>query len=178
MRPEIAYRCLLPSVQALFAPEFSSPKASAMLIAIALQESDFQHRQQLVGGVRDWWRSLTGPAASYWQIERIGIRGVLEHRKAGHMLRAVLEVLGYPADVETIWSAIRYDNILAVAVARLILWMHPDALPGPAQSHEAWRQHLATWRPGKPKPEKWGACYASAWRIVLDDLGERGGVLS
>lgn len=176
MKPEIIHRCLLPATLALFPAEYNTPQARAMLLAIGLQESDFKHRQQLTGGVRDWWRS-EGPAASYWQIERIGIRGVLQHHRAGKILCSALDTLGYPADLDTIWSAIRYDNILAVVVARLILWIHPQPLPGPTSAAAAWTQYLQTWRPGKPKPDKWEEFYRRAWRIVLDDLGEHGGVL-
>jgi hypothetical protein len=177
MKPEAIYRCLLPATQALFPADFNTPKARAMLLAIGLQESDFDHRQQLIVGVREWWRSLTGAACGYWQIERIGIRGVMEHHRAGPMLRKVCDILGYPFDLETLWGAIRHNDILAVAIARLILWIHPAPLPGPADTDEGWKQYLLTWRPGKPKPDKWSECYRRAWRIVLDDLGENGGVL-
>jgi hypothetical protein len=85
--------------------------------------------------------------------------------------------MGYPDDLETIWSAIRYDNILAVAVARKILWIDPEQLPGPTESDDAWLYYLRTWRPGKPHPGKWADNYKQAWRIVLDDLAQNGGTL-
>lgn len=168
MKPEIAYKHLFPACKALF-PEradLMSAEACAELLAIGMQESDFAHRQQLTGGIRDWWRSLTGPAASYWQIERAGIKGVMQHHRTRPMLQRALEKLGYPEDLETIWSAIRYDNILAVVVARLILFQYPGRLPLENEPSVGWSQYFATWRPGKPKPEKWAACYRTAWDIV------------
>jgi len=168
VRPEIVHRYLLPACQELF-PEraaLMSVPAQAMLLAIGLQESQFMHRQQLVGGVREWWRSLTGPAAGYWQFERIGVRGVLEHRTTGPMMHRACVALGYPVDVETLWSAARYDNILAVVLARLALFRLPQPLPTRAQPNEGWRQYIDAWRPGKPHEARWQDNWDQAWRIV------------
>ncbi len=167
MTPDTFHKVLLPATLALYPAEFNSPAARAQLLAIAGVESEFLHRQQLVGKFRQWWESTFGPATSYFQIERIGIRGVLEHHRAGDMLRRVLVELGYPADVEVIHQAIKYDIILAVVVARLILWIDPAPLPGPGQAWAAYQYYLRTWRPGKPCTfEKWQIWYERAWRIV------------
>lgn len=168
MTPEIFHRVLLPATLALYPPQYNTPEARALLLTIPGVESEFLHRQQLVGAIRRWWESVTGPAASYFQIERIGIRGVLEHHRAGPMLKHVLAELGYPPDVDIIHQAIKYDIILAVVIARLILWIDPAPLPtradGPFKSYE---YYLRTWRPGKPCGiDKWILWFDRAWRVV------------
>jgi hypothetical protein len=164
--PKKAHSFLLPACLQLFPERFNTPEARAMLLAIALQESDFRHRQQLIGFHRNWWESLKGPAAGFWQFERIGIRGVLEHRTTGPMARTVLQTLGYPDDVETIHKAIIHNDILAVCLARLALFRVPEQLPGPDDAAEGWRQYVWAWRPGKPHPDRWAERYTLAWEIV------------
>lgn len=166
MKPQDVYDFLLPACLALFPAEYSSKEAQAMMIAIGLQESDFKHRQQLVGNHRNWWQSLTGPAVSMWQFERVGIRGVLEHRTTGPLIRLVLDKLGYPADVETIYKAIIHNDILAVCFARLLLFTVPDPLPTRNQPAKGWEQYVWAWRPGKPKPDRWQERFSRAWEIV------------
>lgn len=166
MNPRTAHDFLLPACLALFPEKYDSPAARAMLIAIALQESDFIHRQQLVGNHRHWWQSINGPARSYWQFEKMGIRGVLEHHTTGVLARRVLSTLGYPDDVNTIHKAVTHNDILAVCFARLLLWQLPQALPRREQPALGYRQYIQAWRPGKPRPERWQARFETAWSIV------------
>lgn len=166
MKPEIVHRCLVAATLAIFPAELNTPKAQAMLLAIGLQESNFEHRQQLVGKARFWWQSPEGQAAGYWQNERIGIRGIMEHHRAGTMLKNICDMLGYPFEVEVIWQAVRYDNILAVVIARFMLWVHPAPLPDAGDVSTAWNYYLRTWRPGKPHRERWPENYRRAWEIV------------
>jgi hypothetical protein len=164
--PETLNSFLVPACLSLFPEKYNTPEARAMLIAIALQESDLEHRQQLIGNHRNWWESLNGPATSYWQFEKIGIRGVLEHRKTGPLAREVLEKLGYPEDVNTIHKAIAHNDILAVCIARLALYRLPQPLPQRDQSEMGWNQYVEAWRPGKPKRERWAERFELAWQVV------------
>lgn len=166
MKPEIVHDILLPACLAVFPPKYNTLDARAMLLAIGLQESGFQHRRQLLAGVTQWWRS-NGPAMGYWQFERTGVRGVMEHPGTRGPMRQVCEKLGYPMDLEVLYQAIQYDIVLAVAVARLALWADPAPLPRADQPSVAWSYYLRTWRPGKPKPGTWLAHYQRAWHIVL-----------
>ena len=166
MNAEIAHKLLLPSCLALFPARFDSLPARAMMLAVALQESDFIHRQQLVGAFRNWWESITGPATSFWQFELIGVRGVMEHHTTGPMLRSVCEMLGYPFDAKVLHKAMTYDMLLGVIMARLALYRHPQPLPGRDDPQAGWKQYIDIWRPGKPHPDKWAACFAEAWRVV------------
>lgn len=142
----------------------SSDNATAMLIAIALQESGVRLRHQ-----------ISGPALGFWQFELAGVRGVMEHRHTQLPLRAVLRILRYPENLTPfgLHSAIEHNDVLAACFARLLLWTDPRALPGAGQSEAAWQVYLATWRPGKPRPEPWAGHFADAWnrtRIPLPGL--------
>jgi hypothetical protein len=169
MNPAVVHAFLFPACMALFGPEYNTPEAQAMMLAIGMQESDFIHRQQLVGNHRNWWESLKGPATSFWQFEKQGIAGVLGHAKTGPLARRVLNTLGYPDDVAVIHDAIRHNDILAVAFARLLIFTHPDPLPRDESGvEEGWKQYQWCWRPGKPKRERWPLRYARAWQIIRD----------
>lgn len=171
MDEQIFYDLVAPAAANFFSPALNTPRSRAMIIAIGLQESQFKHRQQLIGGYRDWWKSITGPAVSFFQFEKIGIRGVLEHPASRDMALELIDNLGYPEDVHTLWQALRHNDILATGFARLALWRIPDALPDPDEETLAWLQYVDSWKPGKPHPERWGANWARAWEIVLNDPG-------
>lgn len=166
MSPLIFDQYITTAALNLFDLKFSTPQAQAMILAIGLQESDFKHRRQLIGFHRNWWESLKGPAAGYFQFERIGIRGVLEHHTTGDMARTVLKILGYPEDVDAIHRGLVHNDMLAAAFARLALYRIPDRLPEKGEYVYAWQQYLEVWRPGKPHPDRWPERFADAWRIV------------
>ena len=135
---------------ALLPENMDTPAARGMLYAIAMQESRFTHRRQ-----------IRGPARGFWQFEKIGVRGVLEHRASAHIVRPVLHQLRYPDDPDAIYLALEND-ILAVIFARLLLWRLPMALPGPDEAQEAWNQYIATWGPGRPHRATWDGFYKEA----------------
>jgi hypothetical protein len=171
MDGQIFYDLVAPAAASFFPPTLNTPRSRAMILAIGLQESQFKHRQQLIGGYRDWWKSITGPAVSFFQFEKIGIRGVLEHPASRDMALELIGNLGYPEDVNVLWKALRHNDILAAGFARLALWRLPSALPDPDEGKLAWLQYVDAWRPGKPHPERWGANWVEAWEIVLNDPG-------
>lgn len=141
----------------LLPPGMDNPKAKAMLIAIGLQESRFEHRKQM----------NDGPARGFWQFEQGGgVRGVLTHPATKHVAKSLLDRLGYDDYPALVWNAIEHNDILAMGFARLNLYWLPQALPGPEHTHEAWAQYLNAWRPGKPHPETWAGYYAQAWQVV------------
>jgi len=139
----------------LLPPRYDSTEARAMLIAIALQESDLRHRQQ-----------IGGPARGYWQFEHIGVRGVLEHSATAQVATELLKRLDYDTTSTAAYGAIIHNDVLAGCLARLALFRLPQPLPGRSQSDEAWRQYIQVWRPGKPHPDKWSHNYARAWDHV------------
>lgn len=148
---------VLPVAYALLPPEMGSRTASAMLLAIGLQESAFRHRRQ-----------ISGPARGFWQFERGGVEGVLTHRASRDHATRVLEVLCYRgADVAAVHAALEHNDVLACVFARLLLWTLPGALPKDEHAEaDGWKQYLSAWRPGKPHRETWAGNYGVAFDLV------------
>lgn len=132
-----------------------SVEAEMLILAIALQESDLRHRLQ-----------INGPARGYCQFELIGVQGVMEHPASMRHATAMCAVLDVPAAPETVHEAIAWHDMLAVIFSRLALWRDPEPLPGESELDKAWQYYTRTWRPGKPKPEKWAANWNRAWATL------------
>ena len=58
----------LPAAYSLLPAEMESAEATALLLSIGLQESQFTHRRQ-----------VGGPARGFYQFELSGVQGVLRH---------------------------------------------------------------------------------------------------
>lgn len=152
------HRRVIPAAFDVLPEVMRSPQATAMLLAIALQESELEHRRQIGGG----------PARGFWQFERGGLTGVRQHSASHDHFAAAMATLRYaPTTPTTILQSVLADNdVLACVAARLLLWTLPAALPGSADPDEGWRQYLAAWRPGKPHPATWRGHYTRAWQLV------------
>lgn len=149
----IREQAIVPALS-LLPPMMSSREAVAMLLAIGMQESRFIHRRQ-----------MNGPARGYWQFEVMGVSGVLRHDASRTHARDVLMRLNYASDDEgDVWRAIEHNDVLAAAIARLLLWTHPKRLP--SDKDTAWDYYLACWRPGKPHRKTWDAFYETAWGAI------------
>lgn len=139
----------------------STPFGARFVLAIALQESNLAHRRQLtVNG------DEAGPAASFWQFEvGGGCRGVLAHPSTGARMTKICDAYNIKADPLALWEAMRYNDVVAAAAARLLIFTLPHSLPGEAEN--AWNQYLAAWRPGKPHPDRWANC----WKVATETVG-------
>ena len=139
----------------------STPQAGRVLLAIALQESAIEHRRQVVAGGAE-----NGPAASFWQFEQGGgCRGVLTHKGVAGKMAAVCAAYNVLATPAALWEAMRYQDIVAAAAARCLLYTLPSKLA--TTEEEGWAQYLSAWRPGKPHPERW----AAAWQVATKTVG-------
>jgi hypothetical protein len=139
----------------------SSPQAARFILAIALQETGLRNRRQVVAGGAE-----VGPAASFWQFEQGGgVKGVLTHSSAAKRMAAVCESYNVQPTTAGLWEAMRYQDIVAAAAARLLVYTLPGALP--ATEAEGWAQYVSAWRPGKPHPETWPA----AWKVATETVG-------
>lgn len=157
---EVTDNAIAPALK-LLPGYMDSPQARVMLLAIGLQESALTHRAQILTGGKK------GPARGLWQMERGGgVLGVLTHRasrKLAHQLCAAFEV--HP-DSREVWEALESNDILAAALARLLLWTDPLALPAVDDDKGAWALYLRVWRPGKPRPEHWAPYHRMAREFV------------
>jgi hypothetical protein len=137
----------------LLPAKMTSPQAELMLLAIGLQESRFVHRRQ-----------IKGPARSFWQAEQGGgmVHGVLRHPLTRDHAVKVCDARGVKPVDELVYAAIEHDDVLAAALARLLLWSDPGKLPAIGAEQCAWDLYLRTWRPGKPHRGTWGDLYAKA----------------
>lgn len=155
MTTELFLRLAVDPALALLPEAMGTPSARALLVAIALQESDLQARRQHFG-----------PARSYFQFETGGIAGVLTHPASRSIATRVCEALDVAPNIQSVYAAIEYHDVLAVVCARCLLWTSPLALPDRTSSPAAWRLYTATWRPGTPRPDAWGANFSGAWSHV------------
>jgi hypothetical protein len=64
---------------------------------------------------------------------------------------------------QALWEAMRYNDVVAAAAARLLFYILPDKLPLAAE--DGWNQYLAAWRPGKPHKGTWAGHWATASAI-------------
>ena len=141
----------------LLPPAMDSKEARVMLYAIGLQESRFTHRAQVIDG------GGKGPARGYWQFERGGgVTGVLRHPASRFWANSVCNARNIPAQPLNVWLALETDDVLAAALARLLLFTDPARLPAVGEQATSLRYYLRVWRPGKPHPETWPSCYQAA----------------
>jgi hypothetical protein len=146
------------SAMALLPERMDTPEARVLLAAIALQESRLIHRRQ-----------INGPARGLWQFEVGGVRGVCNHAASSMHLRRVCKLLRVdflPAEIQ---EQLEFDDVLAAAVARLLLWTDPHPIPAIGEVDAAWGYYLRNWRPGKPKRATWGSLYRQAVEVASDE---------
>lgn len=153
---EIRASAIAPALELLPAV-MSGPRAELMLLAIGLQESRFIYRRQ-----------IGGPARSFWQAERGGgmVHGVLRHRATSQLAVNCCDARGVKPTDEAVYTAIEHDDVLAAALARLLLWTDPQSLPELGDADGAWNLYIRQWRPGKPHRSTWPALYAEAMEAV------------
>jgi hypothetical protein len=150
-------RHTLPAAYAVLPTPLASAEASALLLAIGLQESRFRFRAQ-----------VHGPARGFWQFEVNGVAGVLEHDRSQFVIAKALNALRYDHTIEAavIQPVLEHNDVLAACFARALLLTSPVALPGPDDVAHAWALYTDCWRPGRPHRGTWTGFYAEAWAIV------------
>lgn len=135
-----------------------SREATALLLAIGLQESAFKHRRQ-----------IGGPARGFWQFEKGGgVYGVLNHHMTRTLAADICIKRGIRSDSTSVYSKLDQDDILAAAFSRLLLWTDPWSLPELGDAQAAWDLYIRTWRPGKPHRHTWDALYQQALKAAAD----------
>jgi hypothetical protein len=160
---EVTQRAIDPALKLLPAG-LDSLSARIQLLTTGLQESGFMHRRQIVNG-----RPM-GPAKSFWQAEVGGglVHGVRTNHTTAALAQAVYQARQVqPTDV-AIWNAIENDDVLAAALARLLIFSDPYKLPAIGDAKGAQALYLRTWRPGHFRPETWAPFYMRALNFVVE----------
>lgn len=171
MKPDLFYqRIVKPTLQLMSEmPEINiavSDKASVLVMTIAGQESNWQHRRQI--GIGQYHPQTVG-ARGYWQFEStwggpVALNDV--QQKTPRQLAAICGYLEIPADELTLYEAVAWNDTLACALARLLLWSDPRPLPEIGDKVASWDYYVRNWRPGAPHPEAWSALYDKAVAAV------------
>ena len=126
--PDVRCTAIEPAL-ALLPEAMNSSEAITMLLAIGLQESSFVTRIQYGNG----------PARSFWQMEKGGgVHGVLTHPASSTLAVSVCEARGVVPIDQAVCEAIGVDDVLAAAMARLLLWTDPKALPAVGDVDSGW----------------------------------------
>lgn len=142
------YGAIVAPVLEVVLPRMRSEMAAIMLLAIGKQESNWEHRQQ-----------IRGPARSFMQFERGGIRGVLEHWASRTYATALCQLRDVAPTVQAVYDAMQTDDIIGIGFGRFLLWTDPKPLPKKGDVGGAWDLYLRCWRPGKPRRDAWDRCY-------------------
>ena len=142
---------------ALFPPKLTSPAARVMLLAIGLQESRFIYRRQ-----------IAGPARSFWQFEKGGgVRGVMTHPSTTALCRVLCRARSVEFDINAVYPAMEFDDVLGAGMARLLLYSDPTPLPAINDPQAAWDCYVRNWRPGKPHRATWDEFHAAAVAAIV-----------
>jgi len=136
----------------LLPDDMASKEARVMLLAIAGVETNWGARRQIPGG----------QALGYWQFQQDGTAGVLE--KTPEIAERVLATCDVP--LSEAWPALQYNDAVACAFARLLLWSDPALLPAVGDRAGAWAYYRRLWKPGRPDAGRWLSSYATAVTIA------------
>ena len=140
----------------LLPEKMRSDKAKVMLLAIGLQESRLVHRKQ-----------IGGPAKSYLQFELGGgVKGVMNHKAVKSITEDVCSKVSVPFGGMYIHNAMEFNDVLAFALGRLLLYTDPKSLPEIGDAQGAWDFYQRVWRPGKPHRDTWDSLYSDAVEAV------------
>lgn len=140
--------------------KMASKAAMVLLYATSLQENPKRLPQQ-----------VGGPAVGDYQFEKGGgVKGVLTHKAVRIYAETCCFSRGILHTQDAVYEALKTDPVLAAALARLLYYTDPKALPMAGDEEGTWALYLRTWRPGAyaRQPEelrsKWKKNYADAMK--------------
>lgn len=164
---DVFLREIVSPAMALLPKQMDSARARVLLLAICLQESRLAHRWQVVDG------GGKGPARGLAQFERGskasrgGVWGVYMHHATHELLRLLCRDRDINFEPYAIWAQLEHDDVLAVGLARLLIYTDAFPLPDVDDERGAWELYaLRCWRPGKAHPSTWPANHFAARKAV------------
>ena len=139
--------------------------AQVQLLVTGLQESRFEYRaQKILGNPK-----AKGPARGFWQFEKGGgVTGVLTCKVTAEQAKKICLIRHVQDTPVAVWHALEFDDVLAAAFARLLIWSDPPPLPTVGDADGAWDLYIRTWQPGKPRRETWDDFYQQALTEVFE----------
>lgn len=166
MIPEYLKTAVLTALS-LLPQKMDTPDARLALYAISKQETPNGDRRQLIKV--DGKLVPQGPAKGLWQFERGGgCLGVVNHRASRELMQQFCKARDVEFTSAALWNAIEFDDVLAAAAARLLLYTDPRPLPARGDVEGLWKVYTSVWRPGalarQPKElrAKWDKSYNQA----------------
>jgi len=137
----------------------------------------------VISGTESGWteRIQSGPtpaAHSFFQMERGGmVTGVLSSAKTKELAGEVCRMMFVAPDAPHAWGVMATErgDKLAVAFARLGLWLDPHSLPALADEQGAFDCYVRVWRPGAVTKggdravqarDRWHTVYQNAIKAV------------
>jgi hypothetical protein len=167
----------LPAAYSLLPPQMNSPAASAFLLSVGLQESNFLYRRQKRGGTARGLLQFERGEVIAGGRNTGGLAGVQAHAVTrAHWLRG-MAALCYPTDppaesLRVAHEAVAHNDTLTAFMGRLLLLTVPRPLPTRDDAMEGWAQYLESWNPGaarkdpKPHMKRWLINFPAAWNLV------------
>jgi hypothetical protein len=141
--------------------EHDSPEARCLLLAIAGQESEWQHRLQ----------EPIGFARGFWQCEKNGaVLAVLTGDATREAIYGICSALCIPQGLDEVFEAVAWNDTLAYWIARLALLQDPATLPAIGDESGAWSTYARVWRPGEPRLESWAERYGAAVALFAPEV--------
>ena len=149
----------------LLPASMTSVRATRMMWAIGRQESRMVNRYQKTNDPY-----TKGPARGLWQFERGGgVRGVLSHHATRELALKVCAARQVIPTSDMVHSRLEFDDVLAAAFARLLLYSDPRPLPGlDAAPAITWDYYISNWRPGKPHRKTWDEFHNEAVQLFQE----------
>jgi hypothetical protein len=164
MTPENCFtRIVEPTLQWMAAsPSIGIPVTDAarvLVMTIAGQESRWEDRRQI--GIGEYYPQKIG-ARGFWQFESpwfgpVALVDVLLSTPI--QIGAVCKYLDIPVDKVSLYEACAWNDMLACAMARLLLWRDPARLPAVGDKEGAWVYYVRNWKPGAPHHDSWSGLY-------------------
>lgn len=142
----------------LLGPKCDTPKSRLQVLVSCLQESGLKDRQQ-VGG---------GPGHGLAQFEGGPLSATAQVLKHGYArTAAVCLARKVSCTRPAIHAALLTDDVLAAALARVLLLTDAKPLPEIGDEDGAWDCYIRNWHPGKPDRKR----FAKNYPIALQALG-------
>lgn len=146
-------RSILNPALALLPESLSGREAEVLLLTTGLAASGFRNRRDARSQGRGYWRA---------EPDGVMVGGVLRAVQTRDLAVAVCDARQVPPIAERVYSALEHDDVLAAALARLLLWSDPAGLPPLGDEAGAWACYQRHWAVDESDRRSWAIHYRLA----------------